>query len=108
MAMMILLFVFVLSGCVLSALSLPLIRRAIAPNPLYGFRVKRTLENPNVWYAVNEYAGRRLLVVGVSTILSAVVLFWVTGISVDQYATAVAVVNLGGLAVALLQSVRFL
>ena len=46
---------FVCSGCLLAALSIPLIMGKIGPNPWYGFRVKCTLSDPVVWYAVNVY-----------------------------------------------------
>jgi len=41
------------SGILLAAISIPLILRKIKPNGLYGFRVKQTLEDPALWYAVN-------------------------------------------------------
>ena len=44
-----LLMMHVGSGLVLTALSFPLIRGKIGPNPWYGFRVRQTLENPAIW-----------------------------------------------------------
>jgi hypothetical protein len=41
-------------GCVLCLISLPLLFGMIGPNPWYGFRVKRTLDDPAVWYPVNR------------------------------------------------------
>ena len=60
----------------------------IGPNGLYGFRVRATMENPKLWYAVNQYAGIRLLVTGVIIIMSAVGLYFLPGLSVDSYALA--------------------
>ena len=82
------LLLLVCSGTLLTLLSIPLILRKIKPNSLYGFRVKQTLENPEIWYAVNAYAGWRLLIVGISTILSAVGFYLLPGISLDAYAYA--------------------
>jgi len=59
------------------------------------------------WYAANEFAARRLLWVGIATVAAAISLFFVTT-RVDLYATAEAVVVLGGLAVCLIQSFRYL
>jgi SdpI/YfhL protein family len=67
-----LLILFVGGGLLLAALSAPLILRKIGPNPLYGFRVKRTLEDPTVWYPVNACAAKRLLVVGLVLSVSAI------------------------------------
>jgi len=37
-------------GGVLCLISLPLILGMVGPNPFYGLRVKRTLDDPDVWY----------------------------------------------------------
>jgi hypothetical protein len=80
--------IYVVGGLILAVLSLPLISEKFGPNGLYGFRVRATLENPKLWYTVNKYAGMRLLVVGVITILAAVGLYFIPGLSVDAYALA--------------------
>lgn len=82
------LLLLVCSGTLLAFLSIPLILHKIKPNSLYGFRVKQTLENPGLWYAVNAYAGWRLLIVGLSTILSAIGFYLLPDISLDAYAYA--------------------
>lgn len=53
------------------------------------------------------FSARRLLWVGIATAAAAIGFFFVTT-RVDLYATAVAVVVLGGLAVSLIQSFRYL
>ena len=73
-----LMILFTSSGLLLAAISVPFILGKIGPNPLYGFRVKKTLEDPAVWYPVNAYAAKRLLVVGVGISVSAALLFFVT------------------------------
>ena len=51
---MILIFItYVVGGLLVTALSVPLIQKRIPPNPWYGFRVRKTLENRDVWYAAN-------------------------------------------------------
>jgi uncharacterized membrane protein len=88
-------------------LSLPLIGRKVPPNNLYGFRVRRTLENEDVWYAANEFSAKRLLWLGIATVVVAVTLFFLTT-RIDLYALSLATVLLVGLAVCLIQSFRYL
>ena len=64
--------VFALVGCLLIGISVPLIQRRIKPNPWYGFRVPKTLRNPDIWYAANAYMARRMIVCGVLTLLAAI------------------------------------
>ena len=105
--MILLLVMYIVSGLLLTGLAVPLMCRKIPPNHWYGFRVRKTLENEAVWYAVNEFSAKRLLWVGVVTVAAAIGLFFMTT-SVDVYATAVATVVLVSLAVSLIQSLRFL
>ena len=105
--MILLLVMYVVSGLLLTGLAVPLMCRKIPPNHWYGFRVRKTLENEAVWYAVNEFSAKRLLWVGIATVAAAIGLFFTTT-SVDLYATALATVVLGGLAVSLLQSFSYL
>ena len=99
--MLTLLVMYVGSGLLLIGLSIPLILGKIKPNGLYGFRVKSTLENPSLWYAVNNYAGWRLLATGLVTVVSAVGLYLIQGLSLDNYALTClgvfGVVFMGGL-----------
>ena len=106
--MVILFILFLSSGLLLAVLSVPLILRQVGPNPVYGFRVKQTLEDPAVWYPVNAYAAKRLLAAGLLISLSAGVLFAVPGIDLLVYAVACAVIGLGGFLVAILQSFLYL
>jgi uncharacterized membrane protein len=77
---------YVAGGLLLVALSIPLILNKVKPNGLYGFRVSQTMENPEIWYSTNHYAGIWLLITGICTIVTAVCLFFIPGISVDTYA----------------------
>jgi uncharacterized membrane protein len=87
--MVVLLILFVASGLLLAVLSVPLIFRKIPPNYWYGFRVRATLENEEVWYPANECAGKWLLWVGIATVVAAVGLFLVPITNVGVYASAV-------------------
>jgi uncharacterized membrane protein len=106
--MTLLLGYFVAAGLLLAGLSVPLIRRQIGPNPLYGFRVRQTLDDPAVWYPVNAYAAKGLLAVGLGISAAALLLYLVPGIGLAVYALSVAAVALVGLAVTLALSFRYL
>ena len=45
-------------------MSIPLIRERVPPNGTYGFRTKKTLSDPKIWYAANRASGHDLLVAG--------------------------------------------
>ncbi|SIO65978.1 SdpI/YhfL protein family protein [Singulisphaera sp. GP187] len=98
----------VAAGLLVTAIARPLIHRRIAPNALYGFRVRRTLENPEVWYDANEYAGRCLFWFGIGTSLAALALFFLPGIDPVAYAVSCLIITLIGLTVGVALSFRHL
>jgi uncharacterized membrane protein len=103
-----LLLLYVCSGLLLIAISIPLIQRRIKPNGWYGFRTRRTLSNPQIWYDVNAHAGKRLFVSGLITTAAAIVLYFVPGLTVDGYALAVLFFVAAPLTIGLGQSFRYL
>ena len=106
--MTLLLSLFVAAGLLLIALSLPLIWGKVGPNLWYGFRVRRTLRDPAVWYPANAFAGKCLLYVGLAIAAAAVLFYFVPGIDVEGYARVVAVVALVGAAITVALSLRYL
>ena len=70
----ILLIVYVLIGALSIGLAVPLIQGRVKPNPWYGVRLPKTLKDPETWYAVNAYFGRRFAVYGLFIAASGVVL----------------------------------
>jgi len=106
--MLILLYMFLFSGVLVMALSAPMIIGKIPPNGLYGFRVKKTMENPDIWYPVNAYSGKWLLAIGLVMVLAAVGLFFVPGISLDVYAYAVLAVWVVMFTVGMVACVRYM
>jgi hypothetical protein len=106
--MTLLLIIYLAGGILLTLLSIPLILRRIPPNGLYGFRTQQTMENPELWYEVNVYSGKRLLVTGIGTVIASLVLYFWPGISVDAFALGVTGVVLGLLAWSLIQSFLYL
>ncbi|ODT97675.1 MAG: hypothetical protein ABS79_07150 [Planctomycetes bacterium SCN 63-9] len=56
-------------------IALPLIRRRIPPNGLYGFRTRKTRANEQVWYDANAYSGHCLKLAGIATIAAGFILY---------------------------------
>jgi uncharacterized membrane protein len=104
----ILLLLYVGSGLLLALISLPLIFEKIKPNFYYGFRIRATLENEELWYAVNKYFAKRLLIVGVVQALAAIVLYRVPDISVDAYSLSTLGVFVIAFTIAMLQSWKYM
>lgn len=99
---------YVISGIVLALLSLPLVAEKIKPNPFYGFRVPATLNNPDAWYAVNKFFGKRLLAVAIADILASTGFYFWPRIRVDAYALSALGVFVVAFGVAMFQSWKYL
>ena len=53
---------FLIGYAVIGIAAIPLAMRLIPPNPVYGFRTPRCLDDPKLWYTVNAVGGQLLLV----------------------------------------------
>ena len=53
-------------GAMFVVTGIPLARRRVPPNPLYGVRFAATLENERVWYEVNATGGRHMIAIGIA------------------------------------------
>lgn len=51
---------------VVSAVSVPMILGRVPPNSSYGFRTRKTLRSPEIWYPANRAAG--CFMVGAATV----------------------------------------
>jgi hypothetical protein len=101
------LFVLYLAvGAAFIGLSTPLVRGRIAPNAWYGFRIKRTMENPGIWYPANRYAGYHLLALGIAIVVAASTMYALHSIGFVCYALSCLTVTLAGLAVGVIRSIR--
>ena len=58
-------FITILLPIVNILISLPLCLRLIPPNRLYGFRTRKTLSSPEIWYEANYKGGVGLIVASV-------------------------------------------
>lgn len=94
-------------GALFIGLAHPLIKRRIPPNDLYGFRVPETLASEELWYAVNEYSGRQLRLLGV-VILAAIPLLLLLQVEEVLFTIIMTVLLLGGVAAAVMHSFIYL
>ena len=99
---------FVTSGLVLATVCVPLIFGRIPPNGLYGFRVRKTMEHPEIWYPVNKYGGERLALASLLLVLAAFAYTYVPGISIDIYSYAVLVTWVVGFTIAMVSAFRYM
>jgi hypothetical protein len=53
-------------------LSIPLIRRKIKMNYLYGVRIKKSYKSENNWYNINAYGGKQLAIWSIPVILAGI------------------------------------
>jgi len=53
---------------VMLLLGLPLVFKKVKPNLFYGFRVRATVENPDLWYKYNRLAGIGMLAIFTPTL----------------------------------------
>jgi len=73
----------------------------VPPNPWYGFRIRRTLNDPSVWYPAN--AAWRLLWVGVATMIVAITAYFPANLELAVDASIVAAAAVIGLAITFVQ-----
>jgi hypothetical protein len=94
--MRILLATYIIIGVVMIIVAIPLIRRWIKPNLLYGSRLPHSAANTALWYDITSYSGRLLTGIGVATILAAV-LCYVLNFGENAYTLVCTVVMLMGI-----------
>lgn len=80
------LIAYALVGLMNICIGIPLILRRVAPNRTYGFKVEKTLNNPDIWYEANAYYGRILTISSIIETIITVALYFVHGLNVLAYA----------------------
>ena len=103
-----LLVMYVIFGALLAGLAVPLLLDKVPPNGWYGFRVPSTLYNADLWYKVNRYMARWMLLSGIITVAGAVALFFVPSLSVDAYAWLCLLIFAAPFAAGVVLSFRYL
>ncbi|MFT5325222.1 MAG: putative membrane protein [Planctomycetaceae bacterium] len=68
----VLLTTYLFTAAVLVGSGIPLYRRKVGPNKLFGLRTKLTMSDDEIWFAANQVAGRWLIITGIGTAASAV------------------------------------
>ncbi|MBN2556482.1 MAG: SdpI family protein [Anaerolineales bacterium] len=99
---------FIVSGILLALLGVPMALGRVEPNSLYGFRVRATLDDAELWYPANRYAGRRLIEAGIVSTLAAVGFTLLPDLSEDAYAWAYTGLMLTALTLVVVRSFRYL
>lgn len=83
--------VALLYGVLFVPIAIPLMKKKIKRNNFYGFRVKYTLQDDDIWYAVNEMLGRQMFYQGLCFLaIGAISYFVVKGIK-PQFILMIAV-----------------
>ncbi len=90
------------------AFCIPLILGRIPPNRLYGFRVRKTLEHPEIWYPVNKYGGARLLMASLLLVVVAIGYIKIPYITTDVYSKAVVATWILGTSIGIISSFRYM
>ena len=62
-------------GLLVILICVPMILEMVPPNNWYGFRTRRTVSDPNVWYPANRIAGQYLAVAGTVIVLTTLLVF---------------------------------
>lgn len=101
----------VVTGLIISGLSIPLILGKVAPNGLYGVRTAKTMRSPQAWYAGNVFGGKALLVAGITTIVVGVLIPFLNerfGLSTGAVQILGVLAELGPIVIALIVTLAYL
>jgi len=61
-------------GTLFVLISVPLLYNTIGPNWAYGFRTRKTLSNPEIWYKANNYMTKELIAAGIAIVLLSIIM----------------------------------
>ena len=64
----------IIFGLLITAVSIPLIFGKVKPNQWYGFRMPKTLSNPDTWYKANRYMAKNLCFAGIFITVMSIIL----------------------------------
>ena len=86
-------------GLLFIGLGIPLILRKIPPNHWYGFRLSKRVYQPDIWYPLNEYGGKLMVLIGAAMAGLGVGMSVVPEVQESVYIVAGPVIALLGVAV---------
>jgi len=105
----IILIVFTISGIAEIIQGFPLMFGKIKPNWLFGFRLPSTVSNKEIWYPVNRYLGRGLVVAGMIVLIGTLFLCMVDlGLSLVDKTLVLSFLLIIPLSVAIISSFNYL
>jgi hypothetical protein len=61
---------------IITAISIPLVKRKIKMNPWYGVRIPKSFESEENWYKINAYGGKRMIVWAALPAVAGIVAFF--------------------------------
>ena len=86
---------------------LPLAMNLIPPNPISGVKVRKAQSDKRIWYLVNSYCGKGLMLTGIISLVVAVALC-LTAMSPATYGAICLLVLVGGLVLTLVTTTIYL
>ena len=89
-------------------LCVPLILQKVPPNPFYGIRLRKTLENADIWYKANRFGGALIIIAACLSLAAFGFLYFdKDAFSFDALNTIALLSFLGPLAGALILSIGY-
>jgi hypothetical protein len=86
-------------GIVFIAIGIPLLKRKIKMNGLYGFRLAKAYESEENWYDINAYGARQLIIWSIPVILTGIISLFVP---IDDRSAMPALVGAGPVTISVL------
>ncbi|MFA5335459.1 MAG: SdpI family protein [Candidatus Omnitrophota bacterium] len=86
-------FINLIMGLLFIALGIPLAKRKIPMNCWYGFRIPKAFKSPELWYEINAYGGRQMVLWSIPILMTAIACFFVP---LREDSHPITVVLLGG------------
>lgn len=81
-------------------LGIPLALRKIRPNRWYGFRLSKIVYKPEIWYSVNEFGGKAMILTAIAMLGLATGISIVPGLSDRTYTIlSVSIIAVGVMAI---------
>ena len=63
----------IFTGIVFIAISIPLVKRRVKMNHLYGFRIPKAFKSDENWYDINEYGAKQMIIWSIPIILAGII-----------------------------------
>ena len=67
----------ILSAFVFIGISIPMVKRKIPMNGWYGIRIQKAFQSEELWYDINAYGGRQLIIWSLPILVAGVACFFV-------------------------------